>query len=206
MSKHFIFTTCLTLMLFTSQTIAAGDPVAGAQKVQMCSVCHGPNGNSMNPAWPSLAGQHTIYIIKQLKDYKSGSRSNPQMTPMAMPLSDQDIEDIAAYYAEQTIQGSPVPASVEYKLVEIGEGVYRAGNHSSNLPSCMACHGPGGNGNPAANYPSLGGQHAAYTAAQLHAFRNEERSNDTSAVMRDVAGKMTVEEIEAVSQYLQGLY
>lgn len=206
MGNKYIYTSCLTLILFAGQAFAAGDPVAGAQKVQMCSVCHGPNGNSMNPAWPSLAGQHADYTVKQLKDFKSGARSNAQMTPMAAPLSEVDMADIAAYYAEQQIQGSPVPASVEYKLVEIGETVYRAGNASNNVASCMACHGPGGNGNPAANYPSLYGQHAAYTAAQLQAFKNESRNNDLNGIMRDVAGRMTNEEIESVSQYLQGLY
>jgi len=206
MGNKFIYTSCLTLLLFTSQAMGQGDPVTGAQKIQMCGVCHGQDGNSMNPVWPSLAGQHAQYTAKQLRDFKNGQRTDPQMAPMTAGLSDQDILDIAAYYAQQTIQGSPVPASVELKMVELGERIYRAGNAETGLASCMACHGPGGTGNPPAMYPALNGQHAAYTASQLQAFKNESRTNDSNGIMRDIAGKMTNEEIEAVSLYLQGLY
>ncbi|MEX2353141.1 MAG: c-type cytochrome, partial [Gammaproteobacteria bacterium] len=197
MGNKFIYTSCLILILFTGKLLAAGDPEAGAQKVQSCGACHGPNGNSMNPVWPSLAGQHEQYLVKQLKDFKSGARTDPQMAPMAASLSEQDMEDIAAYYAEQELQGGTVPASVEFKLVELGEGIYRAGDASSGLASCMACHSPTGAGNPVAMYPRLNSQHAAYTAAQLQAFKSESRANDINGVMRDIAGRMSNEEIEA---------
>lgn len=206
MINKIVYLSCLMIVLHAGQAAAAGDASAGARKVQTCQVCHGVNGNSMNPAWPKLAGQHAGYIVKQLQDFKSGIRQSPQMTPIAMPLTQQDMEDIAAYYAKQEIMETPVPASVELKTVEIGERIHRAGDADKNLPACMACHGPTAAGNPAAIYPRLSGQHAAYTAAQLQAFKNESRDNDTNAIMRDIAGKMTNGEIEAVSQYLQGLY
>lgn len=205
MGKQFIYTICLILILGSGKAIAAGDPEAGARKVQACGACHGPNGNSMNPAWPSLAGQHAQYLVKQLKDFKSGARTDPQMTPMTAALSEQDMEDIAAYYAEQEIETGSVPASTEMKMVELGERIYRAGEATSGLASCMACHGPGGSGNPVAMYPGLSSQHAGYTAKQLQAFKAESRANDSNGVMRDVAGRMSNEEIEAVSLYLQGL-
>jgi cytochrome c553 len=116
------------------------------------------------------------------------------------------MEDIAAYYAEQTVTETFIPASIEYKQVELGETIYRAGDADSKLPACMACHGPGAAGNPASMYPSLSGQHAAYTAAQLQVFKTETRNNDTNSVMRDIARKLSNEEIEAVSQYIQGLH
>lgn len=197
---------CLVLVLHAGQAAAAGDAAAGARKVQTCQACHGPEGNSMNPAWPKLAGQHASYIVKQLQDFKGGVRKSPQMTPIAMPLSEQDMEDIAAYYAGQELSETAVPASVEFRDVEVGERIHRAGDAVKKLPACMACHGPVAAGNPAAMYPRLNGQHAAYTAAQLQAFKNESRDNDANAVMRNIAGKMTNGEIEAVSQYLQGLY
>jgi cytochrome c553 len=206
MGNKLAYTGCLILTLLSGPASAQGDASAGAQKVQTCSVCHGPNGNSVNPAWPKLAGQHADYIARQLLDFKSGARANPQMTPMAAPLSEQDIQDIAAYYAAQDVSGTPLAAGVELKQVELGEKIYRAGDPGAKLPACMACHGPGATGNPAAMYPLLKGQHAAYTAAQLQAFKTETRNNDANSVMRDIAGKMSNEEIDAVSNYIQGLY
>jgi len=206
MVNKIVYLSCIILVFFCHQVIAAGDPVAGAQKTQVCSVCHGPNGNSVNPMWPKLAAQHAQYTVKQLQDFKGGSRYNPQMSPRAPELSEQDIEDIAAYYAEQTISESQIPSSVEYRDIELGERIYRAGDASKNLAACMTCHGPSAKGNPAAKYPNLSSQHSAYTAAQLQEFKTESRGNDANGVMRDIALKLTIEEIEAVSQYIQGLY
>ena len=206
MINKIVYVSCFIWIFFTPQLIAAGDPVAGAQKTQTCSLCHGPNGNSINPIWPKLAGQHLQYTVKQLQDFKDGTRSNPQMTPMAATISEQDMEDIAAHYEEQSIAESPIPSSVEYREVEMGERIYRAGDSTKSLPACMACHGPSAKGNPAAVYPSLAGQHAAYTAAQLQAYKIESRDNDTSRVMRDIALLLNNSEIQAVSLYIQGLY
>jgi len=193
----FIFLALLSLTVF-----AEGDPVAGKEKSQTCAACHGVDGNSTTPMWPKLAGQHETYIVKQLIDFKSGARENAQMSPMAVPLTDQDIEDLAAYYASQEVKmGKADPAAVE-----LGQKVYRAGNIEAGVPACMACHGPTGRGNPAAGYPSLSGQHAEYTKNQLNAFRQDVRSNDKNEVMRTIVDRMTDDEISTVAEFLQGLH
>lgn len=181
---------------------AAGDPVAGKQKSQTCTACHGADGNSMTPEWPSLAGQGSEYLAKQLADFRAGARKNDLMSPMATSLSDQDIADLAAYYSGQAHK----PGAADPALIEAGQRLYRAGDATEGLPACMACHGPTGSGNPAAGYPAVGGQHAAYTAAQLRAFKAEQRANDDAAVMRAIAAKMTNADIDAVAGYIQGLH
>ncbi len=179
-----------------------GDPAAGQPKSAVCETCHGGTGNSLAPEWPKLAGQHAEYLVKQLLDLKSGARKSPVMGPMAEPLGEADIADLAAFYAGQSLElGAADP-----DLVKTGERLYRAGNRESGLPACMACHGPAGRGNPAAGFPSLRGQHAAYTAIQLRAYRSGERRNDRAAMMRQISSRITDAEIEAVSSYIQGLY
>lgn len=189
----------LTLASFAS---IAADPDAGKQKAQLCAACHGADGNSVTPAWPNLAGQSSEYLIKQLSDFKSGARKNPQMAPMAAPLSEADMADIAAWFhSNQTRIGAASP-----DLLDAGQKLYRHGNAETGVPACMACHGPDGAGNPAAVYPLLSGQHADYTTAQLQAFRSGERNNDPNSIMRIVAAKMTDAEIKAVADYIQGLH
>ena len=201
MGKRIIISAVI-LASFGSPALAAGDPVAGEQKSQTCAACHGPGGNSMNPVWPSLAGQHAEYLEKQLHDFKSGARKNAQMSPMAAPLSDADIADLAAYYSSGKLE----PGVTKPENVEEGQRLYRAGNAAAGLPACMACHGPNGSGNPAAMYPALAGQHGAYTALQLKAYKAEERSNDDKSIMRSVASRLTNKEIETLADYIQGLY
>ena len=180
----------------------AGDLIAGKEKAKTCAACHNTDGNSTNPIWPKLAGQHPKYTIKQLKDYQTGTRENAQMQALVATLKPDDIEDIAAYFAVQKINiGAADPA-----LLSLGERIYRAGDAAKNLPACIACHGPDGAGNPLANYPALQGQHADYTKAQLIAFRDGKRKNDLNKVMRIIVNKMTTAEIEAVSDYIQGLH
>ena len=182
--------------------LAAGDAAAGQAKSATCVACHGADGNSnMNPQWPKLAGQHPGYTIKQLQNFKNGERNNAQMAPMAANLSDQDMADLAAYYASQTLQ----PGYTNADLAAVGEAIYRGGDLSRNVPACTGCHGPAGNGNSAAKFPSLAGQHAAYTVLQLNTFRAGERGNDLNGMMQAVAANMTDEQIEAVASYIQGL-
>ena len=166
-----------------------------------CAACHGPDGNSPTPAFPKIAGQHAGYLEKQLTEYKNGTRVNATMNGMAAPLSEQDIADLAAYFASQT----GTIGTADPDKVELGESIYRAGNPATGVSACAACHSPTGVGNPMANFPSLQGQHADYTVLQLQHFRSGERANDAGAMMRGVAGKMTDAEIEAVAQYIQGL-
>jgi cytochrome c553 len=196
--------TCLVLVAVLSPNLASatGDPAAGRQKAQTCGACHGADGNSVNPAWPNLAGQGAEYIAKQLMDFRSGARKNDQMSPMAANLSDGDIADLAAFLSGQ----KPKIGSADPALIDSGQKIWRAGNAANGLPACMACHGPSGAGNPAAAYPALMGQHAPYTATQLKAFKAEQRANDNGAVMRAIAAKMTNADIDAVSAYIQGLH
>lgn len=181
---------------------AAGDAEAGKTKSAMCAACHGPDGNSAAPNFPKLAGQHADYTVKQLKEFKSGERKDATMNGMAAALSEQDMADIAAYYAAQAVN---VGTAAEDK-VALGETIYRAGNTASGVSACAACHSPTGVGNPMAKFPSLSGQHADYTAAQLKNFRAGARANDAGSMMRGIAKKMTDEEIGAVAQYIQGLH
>jgi cytochrome c553 len=163
--------------------------------------CHGADGNSAAPNFPKLAGQHASYIAKQLADYKSGARQDATMSAMAAPLSEQDMLDLAAFYSSQQVQIGTAAGD----KVELGETVYRSGNMATGVSACAACHSPTGSGNAMANFPSLQGQHADYTVAQLKNFRAGARANDAGSMMRSIAAKMTDAEIEAVAQYIQGL-
>ena len=204
MQRNFWYLLCFMFTLFAGSVMAAGDIAAGKGKTATCTACHAQDGNGMEnlPLQPRLAGQHAEYTAKQLRDYQSKARENAIMAPMVATLSEQDIEDIAAYYA--SLKGTIGSSSPE--LVELGEKIYRAGNADSGVSACMACHGPSGKGNPAAKYPSVTGQWAEYTSAQLMAFKSGARANDLNSVMRDVAAKMTDEEVKDVSDYIEGLH
>ena len=194
----------LVVLLSFSGVIAhaGGDPVAGKTKAEPCAACHAADGNSVMPDWPKLAGQSAKYLEQQLAAFKSGARKNALMAPMATGLSEQDMVDLAVYFSSQKVTtGKADPA-----LVEAGESLYRGGNADREIPACMACHSPTGAGNPAAGYPSVQGQHAAYTITQLKAFRSSERQTDAKSVMRDIAEKMRDSDIEAVASYISGLH
>jgi len=181
-----------------------GPDAARGQKIaaQVCAACHGADGNSAIAANPHLAGQHPEYLAKQLSDFKANKeRKNPVMMGMATPLSNEDMRDVAAYYAGQKPKGG---AAKNKDLVGAGQKIYRAGNAATGVPACAACHGPNGAGIPA-QYPRLSGQFADYTAAQLKAFRAGERVNDANQMMRMVAARMTDAEIAAVAEYIAGL-
>ncbi|WLG95863.1 cytochrome c4 [Pseudomonas sp. Z1-14] len=184
---------------------AAGDAAAGQAKAAVCGACHGPDGNSMAPNFPKLAGQGERYLVKQLKEIKDGKRVVLEMTGLLNNLSDQDLADIAAYFASQ--KGSV--GAADPKLVARGEALFRGGNLAKGLPACTGCHSPDGKGNAAAGFPHLGGQHAQYITKQLTDFRKEEggRANDGDAMtMRTIARKLSDEDIAAVSSYIQGLH
>ena len=182
-------------------THAAGNAEAGKAKSATCAACHGVDGNSAAPNFPKLAGQHADYLYKQLKQYKSGDRNNAVMAGMVAALTEEDMADLAAFYAAQ----KPTIGIAAEDQIALGESIYRAGNAASGVSACAACHGPAGVGNPMANFPRLSGQHAPYTAEQLKYFRSGTRANDAASMMRGIAKKMTDTEIEAVSQYIQGL-
>ena len=201
----------LTLGL-TGLAHAAGDAAAGEGKVALCSACHSADGNSLAPNFPKLAGQGERYLLKQMKDIKAGNaapadptvgRKVVEMTGMLDAFSDQDLADIAAYFAsKKTTVGTADPA-----LVERGAALFRGGKVDEGMPACTGCHSPTGSGNDLAAYPQLGGQHATYIAKQLTDFREGNRVNDgDSMIMRTIAAKLSNKDIEAVSSYIQGLH
>jgi len=189
----------------SSASEAKGDAQAGQTKSALCAACHGPTGNSPTPIWPNLAGQHESYIVQQLKNFKSGARHEPTMTPMAMPLTEQDMLDIAAYYASQTMESG----TASEELLELGQKIYRGGNKETGVSACIACHGPTGAGNPAAKYPRVNAQQADYNLKQLKDYAKGEsgdrKPQGLASNMRDIASKMTEEEMKAVADYMRGL-
>jgi len=182
-----------------------GNAEAGAAKAAVCSACHGPGGNSTNPEWPKLAGQHATYLGNQLKALKSGDRKTPVMNAQATNLSEQDMKDLAAYFAAQkATPGVGSPAAVK-----VAEKLYRAGDAARGLPACAACHGPQGHGNAGAGYPRVGGQHARYAAKALRDLRGLAGvpvPYPNTVTMAAVAGKLTDAEIDALASYLNGLH
>ena len=198
LTAAFVFT-----LVMVETAHSDGDATAGESKSATCVACHGVDGNSTNPEWPNLAGQHADYLSKQLADYKQGeTRNNALMAPIVAELSPEDMNDLAAYYASQAVAGGVANED----SVSLGERIYRAGNLDTGLPACMACHGPSGAGVRGAGFPAVAGQHATYTATQLTMFQASERSNDRNAMMRQIAQRMTDEEIKAVSDYIAGLH
>ena len=176
---------------------AKGEQIAG----QLCVACHGMDGNSPLSANPILAGQHPDYLYKQLTEYKSGARANAIMAGMVANLSDEDMRNLAAFYASKPAkQGT----AKDLELVTAGQQLYRAGVPDKGVAACSACHSPDGAGIPP-QYPRVSGQHAEYTATQLRAFRAGARNNDLNAMMRMVAARLSEAEIEALAEYISGL-
>jgi len=185
-----------------SPAMAEGDAAAGKTKAATCIGCHGVDGKATLPNTPNLAGQHPSYIAKQLHEFKSGERTNPTMNGMSAALSDEDIEDLSAFFASLP----PVTGVADEENLELGRNIFRGGVTAAGIPSCSGCHGAAGNGNPAAVWPALAGQNADYTALQLELFRSKDRANDPNAMMRSIAERLTDNEIKAVANYIQGLY
>lgn len=204
------FAAVVGFTMASSLALAGGDAAAGQAKTAMCAGCHGADGNSAMATFPKLAGQGEKYLTKQLNDIKSGTRAVPEMTGMLNAFSEQDLADIAAYYAAKPLQ----MAGAKEENLDRGESLFRGGNPETGVPACTGCHSPSGNGNAPAGYPAIGGQFAQYTAKQLRAFRTGAHDPDNSTartndgdtrVMRGVAAHMSDVEIEAVSNFIAGL-
>jgi cytochrome c553 len=202
MNAKFAALTLAAVLGWSGTVNAAGTVEAGQAKSATCMACHGMDGNSANPEWPSLAGQHSSYIVKQLRHFKANERQNPLMSPMAMILSDQDMEDLAAYFSSQTLRPT---GETEPSKLELGQKIYRAGLAAKGVPACSGCHGPGGRGIQGAAFPAVGGQHGVYAAAQLRNYKTGARATDPNAMMRTIAARLSDEEIDAVASYLQGM-
>ena len=199
MMKRFLIT--VAMLAIAGNVVAGGDPVAGKKKAALCIGCHGVDGNSSNPDWPSLAGQHAEYLTKQINDFKSKARVDGTMNAMVGSLSDSDTANIAAFFASNKAK----LAGANKDSIELGKNIYRGGIAKRGVAACASCHGPSGAGNPAAKFPALSGQHAKYTAKALNDFASGARSNDAQSMMRDVAGKLKANEIKAVAEYIAGL-
>ena len=186
-----------------AESLVKGSIEDGKAKSLTCTACHGPEGNSVSPMWPNIAGQNAPYLLAQLIAFKEGSRKDPLMSAQAMMLSDQDMADLAVYFESLPAAAQSVK---DASTVSRGETLYRGGDTESGVSACLACHGPTGRGNPAAKYPALQGQHADYTAKQLNDYASGARESDgKTRIMRDIAARLSKEDIAALSSYVQGL-
>ncbi len=205
----------MLVLLCTGAVVAAtsapeepvrGDPEAGEAAALTCIACHGRDGVGIAPDYPNLGGQHESYLVKQTMAFRDGSRYAVLMTGQVDHLSDEEIRNISAFYAQQPLAGGVADASEED--LALGERIYRAGLVDKGVAACIACHSPRGLGNGPAAYPVLSGQHGRYTEIQLTAYREGTRETDADmgGVMRGVAQNMNDREIEAVAAYIRALH
>ncbi len=186
-----------------SSNLVEGSAEVGKSKALTCGACHGTDGNSVNPMWPSVAGQHSTYTYEQLQAFKTGTRSDMLMSAQTLALNEQDMRDLAVYFESQAPAAKPV---ADVATLTSGEQLYRGGDDEAGIPACLACHGPTGSGNPAASYPSLRGQYAVYTAKQLRDYASGARKSDgPTKVMRDIAQRLSDKDIADLASYIQGL-
>lgn len=190
-----------------------GDAQAGATKAIPCSGCHGMDGNSPSPEWPSLAGQSADYVYRQTVMFRDRDRINVLMEPFVEGLSNQDIADISAHFATLAITPGVADDSdiegLDTTYASLGEAIYRGGVPESGVPACQACHGPTGRGIPGAGYPAVAGQHAVYNAARLRFFHSGQHygdENDPSTIMVTIAQRLQQVEIDALATYMEGLH
>lgn len=205
----------LPLVLLATTTVQAeslvdGSIEAGQARSAPCSACHGTEGKSANPMWPNIAGQSATYLVDQLTAFRDGAanpsqakRYDPLMSPQSMALTDEDIRNLAVYFESLP---APAQAVASPATIDKAEALYRGGNLERGIAACLACHGPTGRGNPAAAYPALQGQHAVYTAKQLRDYASGTRTSDgKTRMMRDIAERLSPEDIDALADYIQGL-
>jgi cbb3-type cytochrome c oxidase subunit III len=210
---------CYALALWTAPiSWSHGSAENGAALAGTCLACHGVNGNSSNAEWPNLAGQNAAYVEHQLHLFhdgrrtgKAGDASAAMMPAMAISLTGQNIEDVAAYYAQQT----PVGLEADPSYWRAGQRIYSSGDRGRGIPACAACHGPSGRGNPAAGYPALRAQHSVYVVKQLSAYSTDVRygkdghgvsyGGDNAVIMHTIASRLTEEDMRNVASYIQGM-
>ena len=191
------FLNCL-LLSFVGTLFAKESP-----NISTCAACHGSTGVSVNSMWPTIAGQHARYIEKQLLEFKAGkTRSAEIMLPFVASLTAEEIKALAAYYSKQSHVQAIAPS---HRANERGKQLYHMGDRAQHIPACIACHGPTGLGNEHAGFPVISGQHADYLVAQLKLFKEGQRTNDLNSIMRDIASRMTVADMQAVSDYMTQL-
>lgn len=177
----------------------AGDGARGQPLTTLCAACHGPNGNSLVPIFPKLAGQGERYLNQQLLDIRDNRRVVPEMAGMLVGMSDQQLLDIAAWYAGQ----SPLPNDLDATTPQRGQELYRHGDPALGLPACSGCHTPDGAGTALAGFPRLSGQHAPYLIKRLTDLR--QGSDGPSPIMHGIAARLSDDDIAALAAYIQAL-
>ncbi len=201
MKRLWLLAVTVSSMMAGNLARPAVNAEAGAAKAVVCQACHGANGNSANPEWPSLAGIGADYIAQQLKNFKEGKRNNAVMMPNAMNLSPDDMADLGAYFDSQVNTGLEADPS----FWQAGEKLYRAGDKTRGIPACMACHGPTGYGNEPGKFPALRGQHSVYVIKQLNDYASGARTTGPNGIMPTIAKRLSPDDMRNVASYLQGL-
>ena len=187
----------LVAMLFVSAAANAADVPPLEERLQLCASCHNPDGNSVIPENPKIAGLHVKYLARQLKDFKSGDRASPIMSTIIPMVNEDEFKDLAKFFSEQKrVAGT----SENAELVAKGKQIYEEGVMATAAPACGGCHGEDGSGND--KFPRLNGQNPPYVVQQLQNFKNGVRTNDPKAVMRAVSKRLTDEEMAAVAEYI----
>jgi len=188
----------------SSVNFETGDSNAGAQKVAVCAACHGTDGNSQVGNWPKIAGQNERYLFEQLKLIKTEERYIDVMKGLLDGYSEEDLRDVAAFYANNSVT---MGQSADDESLVLGKLLYKVGDYERGIPSCQACHAANGSGNVLAGYPALGGQHKEYLISSLLAYKSGERISGPNAyIMNQISQRLSEEDIEALSNYITGLY
>ena len=205
---NYVSSIALTLLSLCWSVFAnsAGDPEAGKLQAMVCAGCHGLDGATpVLPEYPNLAGQNEKYLYNQLAMFQSGTRDVPLMTAQLIGKSEQDLEDLAAFYASLPAKGGEATGTDED--LRRAQQIYKGGIMDKKVAACAACHGPGGVGNAQAGFPRINGQSVSYTIEQLTKYREGHRKSDESfgGMMRGVAHGLTDGEIAILADYVRGL-
>ena len=190
----------LCITFFGKTAFGAGNAEAGKSKAAVCTACHGPDGNSTVPDFPKIAGQIPGYVAEQLAAYKTGERANAIMAGLVLSMTEQDMLDIDAYYAQFDISKASIDES-ELVAANRGQEIYRHGLSQFSVPACMACHGPAGHGIPS-RYPKVSGQFKEYLVTALTEFKSGVRVNEE---MNTIAFRLSAQQIEDLALYMQAL-
>src|SRR3984893_936936 len=201
MKRLLILAATISGVLVAASALPAPSVEAGATKAATCQACHGANGNSTNPEWPSLAGIGADYIAEQLNNFKTGKRASPVMMPMTANLTAADMADLGAYFDSLTNTGLEADPS----FWQAGERLYRGGDQTRAIPACMACHGPTGRGNTPAKFPALRGQQPGYVVKQLNDYATGTRATGPNGIMQIIAKRLSPDEIKSVASYVEGI-
>jgi cytochrome c553 len=201
MKRLWILAATISGTFITSTALPAPSVEAGATKAATCQACHGANGNSTNPEWPSLAGLGADYVAEQLNNFKTGKRASPVMMPMAANLTANDMADLGAYF--DSLPNTGLEADPSHW--QAGEKIYRGGDQARGIPACMACHGPTGRGNEPAKFPALRGQQSAYVIKQLNDYASGTRATGPNGIMQTIAKRLSPEDMRNLASYMQGI-